>query len=639
MNTHSIRKKYLNFFKDKGHRVIPSSSLIPENDPTTLFTGSGMQPMVPYLLGEKHPQGSRIVDSQRCFRAQDIEKVGDNRHTTFFEMLGNWSFGDYFKEEQIRWMFEFLTSEIGLDPNRIYITCFSGKDDINIPKDEESAQLWQKLFKDAGAEAEIVDDENPDISKGGRIFYYDETKNWWSRAGVTGNMPVGEPGGPDVEMFWDFGEKHKLHENSSFKDQVCHINCDCGRFFEIGNNVFMEYVKTDNGFEPLPQKNVDFGGGLERIAAAEQDVPDIFQIDLFKELLDGINEQYGRNYKTENKEIKRTMRIVVDHLRASVFMIADGVVPSNTGAGSILRRLLRRAIFKAYELAIGFSNLYPLTKVVINQYKEVYPQLDELSSTIHKIMEDEEIKFMKTIENGSRELHRMERSGEIKAVKNDKLDVFNKVDAKKAFYLNQSFGFPFELIQEELAKKGLIVVEEEFEQERIKHQDLSRAGSEQKFKGGLADHSEMTTKYHTATHLLHKALKTILGDHVEQKGSNITAERLRFDFSHPEKMTPEQKQEVEDIINEAIEKDYKVSWEEVTPEEADASGALGYFKEKYAQLNKVKVYTVGDKDTGEFSREICGGPHVEQTGTLGHFKIKKEESVSAGVRRIKAILE
>ncbi len=633
MRTSELRKKYLDFFASKGHVIIPSSSLLPENDPTTLFTGSGMQPMVPYLLGQKHPMGTRIVDSQKCFRSQDIEEVGDNRHTTFFEMLGNWSLGDYFKQEQISWMWEFLTKEIGLDPTRLYFTCFKGNEDLGIPRDTEAAQLWQKLFADRGIEAKIG--ENPEtegIQVGERIFYYSEKKNWWSRSGVPGNMPVGEPGGPDSEMFWDFGIELGLHENSLWKGEPCHVNCDCGRFVEIGNNVFMEYQKTENGFEKLKQQNVDFGGGLERMAAALNNNPDVFKIDLFGSIRNKLEEVSGKKYE-ESAEITYAFRVILDHLRAATFLVADGVVPSNKDQGYFTRRLIRRSIRYARNLDVTTAFATNIAESIIGMYSDAYPDLVVKKEKILAEIEKEEAKFSATLQKGVKELE--------KILKNKKT-----VTGKDAFDLYQNFGFPKELTIE-IAKQisGSEINSEEYNEEFKKHQDLSRAGSEQKFKGGLADHSEMSLKYHTATHLLHAAVQKVLGPHAVQKGSNITPERLRFDFAHGEKMTPEQIVEVENLVNAAITRDYPVSFEILPLDEAKKRGAMGLFGDKYEDM--VKVYSVGDPEelpvadpsAPTFSRELCGGPHVEHTGVIGKFKIVKEEAVSAGVRRIKAIVE
>ncbi len=633
MLTTDLRKKYLDFFAARGHVIIPSSSLLPENDPTTLFTGSGMQPMVPYLLGQKHPKGTRIVDSQKCFRSQDIEEVGDNRHTTLFEMLGNWSLGDYFKQEQISWMWEFLTSEIDLDPNRLYFTCFKGNEELGIPRDTESAELWQKLFADRGIDASIGENPEKDgMRSGERIFYYSEKKNWWSRSGIPGNMPVGEPGGPDTEMFWDFGAEMGLHENSAWKNEPCHVNCDCGRFMEIGNNVFMEYQKTESGFEKLKQQNVDFGGGLERMAAARSSDPDVFKIDLFDGVRNKLEGVSGKKYG-ETTEITYAFRVIMDHLRAATFLIGDGVVPSNKDQGYFTRRLIRRSIRYARNLEITTNFTKDIAESIIEVYKDAYPDLETNKEKILSEMEKEEKKFGATIQKGTKELEKI-------------LNSKKTVTGKDAFDLYQNFGFPKELTIE-IAKQisGSEINVAEYNEEFKKHQDLSRAGSEQKFKGGLADHSEMSLKYHTATHLLHAAVLKILGPHATQKGSNITPERLRFDFAHGEKMTSEQIKQVEDLVNSAIERDYPVTYEIIPIEEAKRRGAIGLFGDKYEDM--VKVYSVGDPKelpvadatAPTFSRELCGGPHVEHTGVIGKFKIVKEEAVSAGVRRIKAIVE
>lgn len=622
LSTNEIRQKYLAFFEAHGHAIVPSSPLLPENDPTTLFTGSGMQPMLPYLLGERHPAGTRITDSQKCFRTGDIEEVGDNRHTTFFEMLGNWSLGDYFKKEQIPWMYEFLTKEIGLDPKNLYITVFRGSPDIQIGKDEEAIGLWQKCFSQDGIDAIALDDAETLGMRDGRIFSYPEKKNWWSRSGVPANMPVGEPGGPDTEMFWDFDPDNarKYHENSAWKDEPCHVNCDCGRFMEIGNNVFMQYVKTDDGFKELPQCNVDFGGGLERVTSALNGDPDMFLIDAFTAAREMISQITHTTYSTDTSY---AYRVILDHIRAATFLIGDGVLPGNKDQGYFVRRLIRRAVRFARKLGAAQAIVRAVAETYITQYGEAYPNLLEKKEEILRALEGEEAKFAKTVEQGLRELKKIVDGGK-------------GVSGLDAFNLYQSYGFPLELTAEELMRSHSIAVDEaQFREEFKKHQDLSRAGSEQKFAGGLADHSSETTGLHTATHLLHKALRMVLGEHVAQKGSNITAERLRFDFSHGEKMSPEQIAEVERIVNEQIAADLPVRMEMVTVSEAKAAGAIGLFEDKYATIgDKIKMYSVG-----EFSKEICGGPHVEHTKELGRFKIVKEEAVSAGVRRIKAILE
>ncbi len=624
MTLSELRSAYLQFFARQQHAVLPSASLLPENDPTTLFTGSGMQPMVPYLLGQPHPQGRRLVDSQKCFRAQDIEEVGDNRHTTFFEMLGNWSLGDYFKTEQITWMSSFLFDELKLDASRLYVTVFRGNNELGIPRDEEAVKLWQEAFARKGVEAQVGEDAERDgMLPGQRIFFFPEKKNWWSRAGVPSRMPVGEPGGPDTEMFWDFGAERKLHEQSQWANEPCHVNCDCGRFLEIGNNVFMQYRKTETGFEKLPQPNVDFGGGLERILAALNNEPDVFKTDALAQIIHQLEALSQKTYDAD-AITTRAFRIVADHVRAATFIIGDprGVVPSNVGQGYVVRRLLRRAIREGRRL--GVVQFIPaVAENVLAAFSDHYTELAERRDHILLELAKEEEKFSKTLEKGLREAEKMIQAGSL--------------TGEQAFLLFSSYGFPWELTEEFALEKGLKVDRDAFEAEFKKHQELSRTASAGAFKGGLADQSAETTRLHTATHLLHRALKNVLGDHVQQKGSNITAERLRFDFSHPQKMTDEELAEVERQVNEAIEKDLAVTCAEQTTAEAKSAGALGYFEDKYAQVGgKIKVYSVGDEARGYFSKEICGGPHVEHTGELGSFKIQKEEAVSAGVRRIKA---
>lgn len=629
MKTNDIRTAYLAYFANKTHAVIDSASLLPENDPTTLFTGSGMQPMVPYLLGQSHPQGTRITDSQKCFRGSDIDEVGDNRHTTFFEMLGNWSLGDYFKAQQIEWAFDFLMNDIGLDPSKLYITCFSGNEEIGIPKDTEAAEKWQKLFKEKGIDASIADNPEEKGMQGARIFYYNEKKNWWSRAGVPQNMPVGEPGGPDAEMFWDFGDGDGIHAASVWKDTPCHVNCDCGRFMEIGNNVFMAYRKTEDGFVELEKKNIDFGGGLERIAAAAINNPDIFMIDQFDGVRNHIEQVSGKTYGANEKETY-AFRVVMDHVRAAAFLIGDNAVPSNKDQGYFTRRLLRRAVRFAQDLGVTEAFVGTVVGSVIDAYTDAYPDLAAQKDHVMKVASAEEEKFRKTLQQGLKKFEEMIADGAL--------------TTEDAFDLYQSYGFPIEITEELAREKGIVVDMEAFAALVKKHKDLSREASQKKFKGGMADTSEMSVKYHTATHLLHIALKKVLGDHVEQKGSNITPDRLRFDFSHPEKMTPEQKAEVEVLVNAAIAKDYPIDFQEMPLKEALDNGVIGLFTDKYDDV--VKVYTIGDPahagnanpEEPTFSREICGGPHVTRTGDMGTFKIKKEEASSAGIRRIKAIL-
>ncbi len=638
MKGQELREKYLEFFKSKGHTIIPSASLIPENDPTTLFTSSGMQPMVPYLLGEKHPMGTRIVDSQKCFRAVDIDETGDNRHTTMFEMLGNWSLGDYFKEEQINWMFEFLTKEVGLNPKNLYVTVFRGDETLRIPRDNEAVDIWQKLFKEAGINSEVVDFAEKNGMQNGRIFYYDVEKNWWSRSGAPANMPFGEPGGPDSEMFWDFGLELKLHENSEFKDNPCHVNCDCGRFLEIGNNVFMQYVKTEEGFELLPKGNIDFGGGLERILAAKNGDPDIFKTDLFMPIINKIEEISGKKY-TETNSIYE-MRIITDHLKAATFLIADGVVPSNTQQGYVLRRLIRRAIRYGHLLGIENNFTKLISEIVIEIYKKQYANLEKNRDIIFVELENEENKFRATLIKGLEMLNKTINNLPEIIPEGAGYKENTQIFAKRIFDLYQTHGFPLELILEELRSIKFKKFSEEkiiqiFNEEFKKHQELSRTASAGLFKGGLADNNVETTKLHTAAHLMLAGLRKVLGDGVFQKGSNISAERLRFDFLYPQKMTDEQIKAVENFVNEAILADAEVLKEEMLLSEAKTIGAMGVFDAKYGE--KVNVYTVS-KDGVVFSKEICGGPHVDHTGILGNFKIQKEESSSAGIRRIKATL-
>lgn len=559
-----------------------------------------------------------MANSQKSFRAEDIEEVGDSRHTTFFEMLGNWSLGDYFKKEQLSWMWEFLLEELKLDPKKVYVTVYRGNKETGIERDKESVEIWKKLFKGKGIEAKDVDFAEKNGMRDGRIFYYDDNKNWWSRSGVPANMPVGEPGGPDSEMFYDLGANLKKHENSKFKDLPCHVNCDCGRFIEIGNNVFMEFVKTNKGFEPLPQKNVDFGGGLERMTMVSEGKNNVFETDLFVNILGKISQISGGKKYQGNAA---AFEIIADHIKAATFIMADdkGIAPSNTDQGYIVRRLIRRAV--RYGRQLGIKNdlwIKEITQVVIDDYKDVYPELERNKDFVLSNLDEEETRFKKTLEKGLKEFEKREISG------------------REAFNLYQTYGFPIEMTKELAEEKGIQVDEEEFQQELKKHQELSRTASAGKFKGGLADAGEETKKLHTAAHLLLAALRKVLNDSVTQKGSNITAERLRFDFSWPEKLTDEQKKQVEDLVNEVIKKDLPVVCEEMSLDEAKKQGAAGVFESKYGE--RVKVYTVGN-DKEVFNQEICGGPHIERTGELGHFKITKEESSSAGVRRIKAMLE
>jgi alanyl-tRNA synthetase len=625
MDAQTIRKKYLEFFEKRGHKIIPRALLVPQDDPTTLFTGSGMQPLIPYLLGETHPKGTRLVNSQTCLRAQDIEEVGDNRHTTFFEMLGNWSLGDYFKNEEIAWLFEFLTDVVGLNPENLYVTCYIGNEEFDIPKDVDAAALWTKLFADKGIEAQQVDvgseaDGYRNGMRGGRIFFYDGKKNWWSRAGDEASTPTNDPGGPSTEVFFDFGTQH----DTKWGEQ-CHPNCDCGRFVEIANSVFMAYKRTEGGVEPLAKPNVDFGGGLERIAVAAINDPDVFKISLMRPIVEKLETISGKNYESHTE----SMRVIADHLRAATFLAVDGVVPSNKEQGYVMRRLVRRAIRYAFELGVEQNFLEQVVPVIADLYHADFPEVAERRSQVIEILVREEKVFRQTLRAGVREFSKLAANG---------------LNGEMVFKLYDTYGFPVELSLEEAFKQNVQVSEnwqKEFDAKMNEQRQRSQTAAKGTFKGGLGGHSDMHKKYHTATHLMYKALRMVLGDHVIQRGSNITEERLRFDFSHPEKVTPEQIAEVEEIVNEQIERDLPMGWREMNTKEALAAGVLGAFGDKYGET--VKVYTAGDPEGDWFSKEICGGPHVDHTGQLAEggkkFKITKEEASSAGVRRIKAVLE
>ena len=583
MKAIEIRNKFLEFFKKHNHNIIPSAPLIPENDPSVLFTTAGMQPLVPYLLGEKHPAGKRIADYQKCVRTVDIDSVGDNRHLTYFEMLGNWSLGDYFKEEAIAMSYEFLTKELGINPEKLSVTCFEGDEDA--PRDMEAFNAWKK----AGIPEE-------------RIYFYGKKENWWI-AGEEG------PCGPDTEMFLDTG-KPACSDN-------CQPSCDCGKYVEIWNNVFMEYYKSKNGITKLKQRNVDTGLGLERMAMLLQKVETPFDTELFKPVMDKLKE-------LEKVDDIKSRRIVAEHLRSSIMIICDGGRPSNIDRGYVLRRLIRRMTRHLSKLQIDLAQLGNLIDLTIDNLNEMYPELKEKKEIIKTVIIEEKDKFIKTLGHGEKEFEKV-----IAKLKQENKKI---IDGQTIFKLYETYGFPPEITADLAREQGFEIDTTEFDTLFKQHQEKSRLGSEQKFKGGLAQQNEITTAYHTATHLLHKALRIVLGDHVKQSGSNITTERLRFDFSHPEKMTPEQLKQVEEIVNEQIKRDLPVISEEMSLEDAKKSGAIGLFENKYGDV--VKVYTIGD-----FSKEICGGPHVKHTGELGHFKIKKEESSSAGIRRINAVLE
>ena len=589
MKAIEIRNKYLDFFKRHGHAVIPSAPLIPENDPSVLFTTAGMQPLVPYLLGEKHPEGTRLTDFQKCLRTNDIDEVGDNRHLTYFEMLGNWSLGDYFKEESIAMSFEFLTKELGIPVEKLSVTCFAGDEDCQ--RDEVTASCWRK--------AGIPED---------RIYYFGKDDNWWI-AGEEG------PCGPDTEMFYDTG-KPKCSEN-------CNPSCGCGKYVEIWNNVFMEFFKTKDGkYTKLKQHNVDTGLGLERMTMLLQGKETPFDTELFKPVMDKLQELAGENDSIESR------RIVAEHLRASMMIIQDGGLPSNVDRGYILRRLIRRMVRHLRKLQINLNELGELIDLNIDTLKEMYPELHQNSDKIKKVIIEEKDKFEKTLERGERKFNKI-----VNRMKNEGQDTISGQDL---FTLYETYGFPPEVTQDLAREAGLKVDTTEFDKLFKEHQEKSRMGSEQKFKGGLAGTGEQEVRYHTATHLLNAALKVILGKDVHQKGSNITPERMRFDFSCDHKLTDDEKKKVEDLVNEWISRGLDVKCEEMKKDDAIKSGAECMFIEKYPDI--VTVYSIGnDKET--VSKELCGGPHVKNTSELGHFKIKKEEASSAGVRRIKAILE
>lgn len=615
-----IRKKYLNFFKSKRHIVIPSVSLIPENDSSTLFIGSGMQPLLPYLLGEKHLQGNRLSNFQRSFRTEDIESIGNSRNNTFFEMLGNWSLGDYYKEEQLNWIFEFLIEEIKLDPKRLYATVYRGNQKIGIDKDLESVKILKKIFNKYNIDAKDIDFSEKNGIQKGRIFYYGDDKNWWSRSGTPDKMPIGEIGGPDSEIFYDLGADLKKHENSVLKNKLCHINCDCGRFIEIGNSVFIEYIKANNGFQRLPQQNVDFGGGLERITMVAQGKKSVFETDLFDYLIKALEQKSNKKYKDYNKSFE----IVADHLRAVVFLIADGVMPSNKDRGYVVRRLIRRVVIYLKKLDIPCSEISYFVSLIINQMSSVYPHILLEKENILKKINQENQKFSSTLNRGLTLFKKTRHFNQ-------------KITGQTAFVLFTTYGFPIEIIQELAFEQGYSVDIEEFKNKMKEHQVISRKGLNQKFKGGLADSKEETIKLHTSAHLLLQALRRVLGNHIVQKGSNITAQRLRFDFSHPNKIPDEEIREIEKIVNNAINQGLSVIFKEMTLLEAEKMGAIGVFKSKYDK-ERVRVYQIGEgKEI--FSCEICGGPHVNNTKELGSFKIIKQESSGAGIRRIKAVLK
>ena len=588
-----LRKLYIDFFVSKGHKQISGASLIPENDPTVLFTTAGMHPLVPYILGQEHPAGKRLCDYQKCIRTGDIDSVGDPHHLTFFEMLGNWSLGDYFKNEMIGFSFEFLTKVLGIPVDRLSVTVFEGDD--TVPRDEEAAARWKELGIDPS-----------------HIYFMPREDNWWGPAGETG------PCGPDSEMFFDTG-RPACGPN-------CKPGCKCGKYFEIWNDVFMQYRKEKDGtYHEMDRKCIDTGMGIERTVAVLQGKKSVYETEVFQPIIKKIEELSGKKYG-ENEEDDISIRIISDHIRTSVFILGDqkGIAPSNVGQGYILRRLIRRAVRHGKKIGIDHSFLPGLSDVVLSLYGEPYPELIEHKDFIREELEKEEEKFSITLTKGEKEFEKM--------LPNLMKGNSRVISGRLAFKLYDTYGFPIELTKELAAEHEFTVDEKGFEEAFEKHQALSRAGAEKEFKGGLADHSEQTTALHTATHLLHAALRRVLGTHVGQKGSNITAERLRFDFTHPAPMTKEELKEVEDLVNDAIKRDLPVTVETMTLEEARNAGAIAFFDSKYGE--KVTVYTIGD-----FSKEVCGGPHVTHTGDMGHFRILKEQSSSAGIRRIKAVLE
>jgi len=600
-----LRKRYFEFWEKNHSREIPPIPLVPKDDPTTLFTGSGMQQLVPYLLGEKHPLGTRLHNIQRSFRSQDIEEIGDNRHTTMFEMMGNWSLGDYFKQEQLAWFFSFLVDEMKLDPRKLYVTVFEGED--GLPRDTDSVGIWKNVFKKYGVEAEV----------GKRIWMYPASKNWWSRAGVPGNMPPGEPGGPDSEVFYEFGS---VPHDTKY-GPACHPNCDCGRFLEIGNSVFMQYKKLPDGtFAPLPKPNVDFGGGLERIIAAVENNPDIFQNQMYAPIVEKVVALTGRPYEAE---FKPSLRVVADHLKAAVFLIKDGVVPSNKEQGYVLRRLLRRLTVKLRNLTGSIPQagaVAAIAREVLSMYEGVYFTGADYE-TVGPVIEEEIKRFSQSIERGLREFEKKIKTGRV-------------FTGKDAFDIYQSYGFPVEVMHELLAEKGLHIDRAEFVTAFNKHRDLSRTSSAGKFKGGLADHGEQTLKYHTATHLLHQALTDIMGPAVRQEGSNINGERLRFDFYSLRKPEPDEIKRISDAVNDAISRSLPVDFRILPKKEAETLGAKSFFREKYPDM--VKVYFIGPSPEQAYSKEFCGGPHVKNTKEIGSFSIYKTEKIGSNLYRIYA---
>jgi alanyl-tRNA synthetase len=615
MRASDIVEKYISFFEKQGHKRIANSPLVPQNDPTTLFTSSGMQPLVPYLLGEKHPQGTRLVNVQNSFRAQDIEEAGDNRHTTFFRMIGNWSLGDYFKKEQLPWFFTFLTDKkegLGINPDKLYVTVFAGNDDV--PKDTESIEIWKKLFEKAGIDAK----------EGERILPYPAEKNWWSRAGIPEKMPVGEPGGPDSEVFYDFGAELKIHEKSEFKNEKCHPNCDCGRYFEIGNSVFMQYIKTSpTKLEELPQKNVDFGGGLERLIAAVENKQDFFETNLFAPIISSVEKNSDKPYKGNEK----AMRIVTDHFIAAVFIIANGVTPSNKEQGYILRRLIRRG----YDHYSGLTQkeISPVIEAIVEQYKDTDSYLVEKYEEIKNTILEEITKYSSALHKAKQYImKKYKKTG-------DDLMGSTEISPDDVFYLYASHG----LSPTQIESLGYTFDRQKFAEKMEAHQLLSKKGAEHKFRGGLADHQEKTVMGHTATHLMHQALRDMFGKQLHQSGSNITSERLRFDFNFDRKLTDDEVLEIEKVVNGKIKENLPVHFEMIATGEAKKMGAIGLFEDTYQDISKI-YFIGGDSKHADnaYSIEFCGGPHVEFTQKLKSFKIIKQENLGNKYRRIYAVV-
>lgn len=632
LTAREIIDRYITFFETRGHKRIANAPLVPLNDPSTLFTSSGMQPLVPYLLGEVHPQGKRLVNVQNSLRAQDFDEIGDNRHTTFFRMLGNWSLGDYFKKEQIPWFYEFLTSNdigLGLDPQKLYVTVFIGDKKNNIPKDDESAGIWKALFEKNNLNSKEVEmgSEEEAAEKGmmdGKIFYYDATKNWWSRAGTPDKMPAGEPGGPDSEVFYDFGTQHDPKYGKN-----CHPNCDCGRFMEIGNSVFMQYKKNEDGtFSNLPNQNVDFGAGLERYLAANNDDPDMFKTTLFHPIIQTIEKETEKSYDDQAIE----MRMITGHLSAAIFITASGVTPSNTEQGYILRRSIRRALDGFYTLE--GKDLSPIIRAVVQQYKQTDPELEDKFEEIKLTILEEEQTYSKARSGAKKSIEKeLRRQGVI--VGGEIMGTL-EIPADLAFKAVTSYG----LGPTQLRSLGYSFDEQAFAEQMKAHQTVSRAGMDKKFRGGLADHEVRTIMGHTATHLMHQALRDVLGNSVHQTGSNITKERIRFDFNYNEKLTDEQIKQVEDIVNTKIKENLPVHFELIDTDEAHKMGAIGLFMDTYGE--KSKIYFIGDTSKSyndAYSIEFCGGPHVEFTEVLKSFKIIKQENLGKNQKRLYSVVD